>query len=58
MVVPVVKFHEIVLDALVDLPEEPLELVPGEVALFGVDRFELAAVNGDECTRKEVQLLA
>jgi hypothetical protein len=56
--VPAVKCRERVLDALVELPVEPLELAPGEVALFGVDRFALAAVNGDELTRKEVQLLA
>jgi hypothetical protein len=56
--VPAVKCRERVLDALVDRPEEPLELGPGEVALFGVDRCALAAVNGDERTRKEVQLRA
>ena len=53
-----VKFLEIALDALVDLLEEFRELVLGEVALFGVDRFELAAVDGDEFAREEVQLLA
>ena len=44
--------------ALVDLPEEVRELILGEVALFGVDRFALAAVHGDECPRAEVRLLA
>ena len=44
--------------ALVDLPEEVRELILGEVALFGVDRFALAAVHGDECHRAEVRLLA
>jgi hypothetical protein len=42
----------------VELPEEPPELVPSEVALFGVDCCELAAVKGDECSRNEVQRLA
>ena len=45
------------LDALVDLLEGFAELVLGEVTLFGVDRFALAAVDGDERARKEVQLL-
>ena len=34
-----------------DSPKKP-------VALFGVDRFELAAVNSDEFTREEVELFA
>ena len=38
------------LDALVDLLEAFCELVLGEVTLFGVDRFALAAVDGDERT--------
>ena len=53
-----VKFLELALDALVDLLEKLLALVRGEVALSGVDRFALAAVDGDEFNQAEVQLLA
>jgi hypothetical protein len=46
------------LDALVALLEEFGELCLGEVTLFGLDGFALAAVDGDEVPRDEVQLLA
>ena len=46
------------LAALVARPAAPLELVPGDVALCGVDRFARAAVHGDERTRQEGQRLA
>jgi hypothetical protein len=53
-----VKFLEIALDALVNLLEGFRELVLGKVALFGIDRFALAAVESDEFTREEVQPFA
>ena len=58
LVILAVQVLEITLDALVDLPETVRELVRRKVALLGVDRFELAAVNGHEFPREEVQLLA
>jgi len=57
LVVLAVQCLELALDAWVDLLEEFRQLVLGEVALFGVDRFALAAVNGHECSREEIQRL-
>jgi hypothetical protein len=58
LVILAVQFLEIALDALLDPLKECRELVWSEVARFGVDRFELAAVDGDEFTPEEVQLFA
>jgi hypothetical protein len=58
LVVLSVQFLEIALDPLVDLLEKFGELGRGEVALFGVDRFELAAVDRDEFPREKVELFA
>jgi hypothetical protein len=57
-VILAVKVLERGLDALVDLLEEVLELGRSQSARFGVDRFALTAVDGDDCPRKEIQLLA
>jgi hypothetical protein len=57
-VVLTVQFREIAPDARGDLLEACGELGRGEVALFGVDRFDLAAVDSDEFTRQEVELFA
>lgn len=57
LVVLAVQCLERTLDAWVDLLEELRQRGLGAVALFGVDRFALAAVNGHEFPRAEVQLL-
>jgi hypothetical protein len=57
-VILALKVLERALDTLVDLLEEMLALVRSDVALFGVDRFALAAVDGDEGARAQVQWLA
>jgi hypothetical protein len=53
-----VQVFEIALDALINLREEFRQFVPGEGALFGIDRFALAAIDGHECPREAIQLLA
>jgi hypothetical protein len=44
-----VERRQITLDATVDFCEPLLELAAGEILVVGVDRFELAAVDGDDC---------
>ena len=52
-----VQFMELARDALVALLEEFRQLVRGEVVRFGIDRSQLAPVDGHEFPGEEVELL-
>jgi hypothetical protein len=54
------RFHrgEIALDAVIDFLHPLLQFATREVAVMGVHRLELAAINGDDRLREQIQLAA
>ena len=53
-----IHFRQIALDAPVDFLHPLFEFAPREVAIVGIDRFELATINGHDSLGKEIQLAA
>lgn len=50
--------RQITLDATINFLHPLVEFAPREVAVMGIDRLELAAINGDDRLGEEIQLAA
>jgi hypothetical protein len=50
-----IKLFELGGDLLIDLFEKILQLFLSKIPCFTMDCFAFAAVNGDECSPKEIQ---